>query len=187
MLGQTISNRVLEERWAYAELSSSRFSHTYRALVFGELFVSAGNGVPFEDLTESDRRTLSAAIEAHPGRRGLLPAIWEHPTFTCRPLSRDDLLRTLCVPGLDWDPLAKLASMQGPFADSHPRSALAKIPTSLSFVQAEPGIVLPDFDDGEHRAPLLLEGTLRALWFLRQNEPETAFLAWLPSTAQMAA
>jgi hypothetical protein len=182
-LGQKISRDTLKARWAYAELTSSRFANSYTGLVSDGLFARARGNVPFGELSENDRNELIEALNRHKGRCGLVPALAPHESFICVAWTREQLLATICVPGLQWIPLADLVSMRGPFERSHPRAAAKEIPSNQEIQQIEPIIVLPDFIDLEHRGPLLLEGTFRSVMFLRCRDPSARIMVWIPMTA----
>jgi hypothetical protein len=160
-------------RWCYAELRSSRFGLSYEGLVPYNLIGKAIDGAPFDDLDAADIKLLNNALSRHEDRgsffyKFLAQFPWYHR------VKRDyaELSQLVVVPYFGTQTFANFER------DPHPRvqATLDSIPLG-TFCQNESIIIVP-YNGRE----MLLEGTLRSLWFARDREPLTKIEAWVPLT-----
>ncbi len=185
-----ISQRELGARWAYSELASDRFAAAYPDDEASRVVrQKAAQRVPFHRLTLAEAELLASMMErssrALPGG-GLLVGLAKFENYRLEQWSKDRVRTLRLVPGLGWLPLA---DWDRPLSDAErrelgwddPRSSAARVPVGTPFTQDEGIIVIPWTHDVLGPLQVLLEGTRRALLFLR-DAPDTArLLVWTPA------
>ena len=177
-LGQRIGPVELKARWAWSELESSRFAVSYRKPGKDPLFDKRISGASFEELDAANQADLVDRITHNPNRSCLVSALDQFPNFKCEEWTRADIMLVRVVPilgGLTLEELVKLP-LQNDL--NHPIDAASKIPIDQEFHQDEPVIVLPVQSNGT-ACQLLLEGTLRAVLFLRSGQDKIC--VWFPT------
>jgi hypothetical protein len=185
-----ISQRELGARWAYGELASDRFATAYPDDEASRIVrQKAAQRVPFHHLTLPEAELLASMLERSVRARpdgGLLVGLAKFENYRLESWSKDRVRTLRLVPGLDWLPLADWDrplsdAEKGDLAWDDPRASAARVPRGTPFMQDEGIIVIPWRHEMLGPLQVLLEGTRRALLFLR-DAPETArLLVWTPA------
>lgn len=185
-IGTTATSTEVKARWAYAEISSARFGKGYAGHGPAYLHALARGGTPFSAVDPRDWPHL--VDMAHHGRnKDFVDNVDScgSPTYRCDGWQMTDLLGTLVLPTfgrvpyptfLTKNPSIVLKSGMPVFDDADPRVVAWSIDPNLPFDQVEP-IIIIKVDNGR---PMILEGYLRSLLWLRMNDPSRPLLAWLP-------
>lgn len=182
--GTLIDTTDLLARWAYSELTSSRFRDRYNNSVSSELAEQAGSGVAFDALDAHARQELARAAEAT-REAGLVEAVLGHSQFRYELWSKGRLAQTHAV------------ASYFPDADDHNHPYL-EFYRSPAASQADGN---PDANDARHvlggiaRAPyvpateaiivampfpgVLVDGYLRSAVFMRDGSPLDILPAWV--------
>lgn len=163
-------------RWAYAELMSSRFADSYVNLVSADLRSKAQHKITFKSLSRDEQTQLQSALANHSDRGpGFYPCIMAYPIYTLEYWNRAQLDNVLVVPGLGYLPVHEFECD----LPTQIRVALESIPSG-HFGPDEAGIILP-IPQGPANAFVLLDGTLRCLWFRRDGSHSQSFPVWVPT------
>jgi hypothetical protein len=165
--------REVAARWCYAELRSSRFGCSYmrQGLVSDELAQKANNGIPFESLNAAEAECLRSALERHDDRGPVFyKKLLEFSDYVREKWDYSQLCKVILVPYYGCPLFADFErNPSGAVKDE-----LEKIPKG-NFQQVEPVIIVPC--DGKQ---MLLEGTLRSLWFARDRNDSSVLEVWVP-------
>jgi hypothetical protein len=176
LIGATIPTDELRAKWAYGELTSTRFARYYEPGTPRGLLEKAKRKTPFEFLDQNDIRTL---VGLHAGvRAGLLPFLRGINEFRCEAWTREQLLQLLTLRDFDWQGLNRTFSLRDLLA-------LARFPASListaeaievdwQLLNLEPAVI-GNLEDRQ----ILIDGYLRCLLFLRSGE-QGEYLVWVP-------
>lgn len=164
-------------RWCYAELRSTRFGCTYKQqLISTDLWNKANQRLPFEELLADEIQSLEKALEQHPDRGPFFyPLLMSFPYYAREKWDYQQLCRVVVVPyfgcrtfpDFERDPHVSV------------KEKLDKITDKFS--QDEPVIVV--HFQGKI---MLLEGTLRSLWFARDRQSSTRLEVWVPAKNTLA-
>ena len=159
-------------RWCYAELRSTRFGCTYKqqSLISTDLWDKAHQRLPFKELIADEIQSLEKTLQQHPDRGpAFYPLLMSFPHYAREKWDYGQLCQVVVVPyfGCRSFPDFEL--------DPHVtvKEKLDKITDEFS--QDEPIIVV--YFQGRL---MLLEGTLRSLWFARDRQPSTRLEVWVP-------
>lgn len=159
-------------RWCYAELKSPRFGNSYKNLVPLELFAKANNNISFDELTVDEVAILQEALALHHDRGPVFyKMLTNYSHYKRESRNYYELSAVVVVPYFGSCTFTEFEK------DPHPsvQKKLDGIPLG-SFRQDEPVIIIP-FNGRE----MLLEGTLRSLWFARDRNLLTKLEAWVPT------
>lgn len=165
--------REVAARWCYAELRSSRFGRSYlsQGLVSDELAEKANSGIPYDSLNDVEAESLRSALERHADRGPVFyKKLMEFPSYVREKWNYSQLCGVILVPYYG-------CPLFSEFERNPPdtlKGELEKIPKE-NFHQVEPVIVVP-FQGKK----MLLEGTLRSLWFARDRNASSVLEVWVP-------
>lgn len=183
MLGTTATAEEVKARWAYSEISSSRFGKYYIGHTPAHLEALAKTSAPFSQVSSQDWPTLVSLIETYGRNKLFVDNIDIHgsPRFVCTAWGIQELLNSWTVPAFGQLPYPVFLSRPparnatGGVDDADPRYCAQSIPFDPNFKQTEPAIII------KPGVNMLLEGYLRSILWLRLNDPNTPFLVWLPA------
>ena len=174
MEGQRISAKELKARWAHGEMWRDRWREYY----------SRSNpekirpGAPFDELTPVEKRHLEAMLSSV--RETMAPELDRFEVYACQSWTKDQLGRTWTIADVSPDRRSNIPLLSylacprfDEFAD--PRVQADRVPFDAPFEQTEPVIVLP-----YGQMPILIEGYLRAVLFMRFPNPDAKILVWFP-------
>lgn len=140
-------------------------------LISAELWTKAADGISFAELNSDEVAELASGLSNHADRGPVFcKRLMEFPYYDRKQWTYDQLCDVVVVPYFGCLPFAA-------FEKSPHASVKEKLDEILKtgFHQDEPVIVIPW---GERQ--VLLEGTLRSLWFARDREPSTILEVWVP-------
>jgi hypothetical protein len=179
-VGDRITLRELQGRWAYNELTSSRFGPKCKPLAGAPaLLAKAEAGVPFAELTEDEINQLVSINEVR--RPTLVGPLRNYSSFVCDEWSKVQLGNALTIEMFDPpQPSMQFSSYAAAPPSSDPGDAriVASTITSIDKVSlAEPIPVLP-VGGGRYQ---LLDGYLRGLVFMKLAGPDSRIMVWIPA------
>jgi hypothetical protein len=186
MIGDIVSAHVVKARWAYGELTSTRFGLKYRGLVSRHIHDAAATGRPFSQLMPADIDELVTLLP-RVREREFLDAVDAHPSYRCKALTRGQVAQLHVLPTF-W-PKGHVPTAYMPYMDfyfqtfgrgnvgprSDPRVIAHGIDPSAPLGEQEPVIVIR-----VGRRHLLIEGYLRSVLFMRHPDRNLRLRAWLP-------
>lgn len=185
MIGKVITRDELKARWAYAESRSSRFKGQYEPLLPPDLFTSANNGRPFDQISREEWPELIAALERERiSLIGFLGEPWGASEFKCVGWDVPGLLSSPAMGNFFADEQQRgyFCFLAWPTkqthdgkADTHdPRYAAAGRAFDRNFRVEEPLIAVRS--NGHH---ILIDGYLRSILWLRN--PVEPLPVWVPN------
>jgi hypothetical protein len=163
-------------RWCYAELCSTRFRESYleQHLVPIALADKAMLDISFSDLDSDERECLRVALSKHNDRGPIFyRMLIEFPHYIREEWTYKELCQIIMVPYYNCHQFEQFAANPPPRL----KDVLATIPKG-PFRQKEPVIVIP-----YKGQKMLLEGTLRSLWFARDRSESDTLAVWVPEPA----
>jgi hypothetical protein len=186
MIGDIASAHVVKARWAYAELTSTRFGRRYRGRGSRHIHDAAAAGRPFSQLTAADIDELVVML-SRAREHEFLAAVDAHPRFCCEALTREQVAQLHVLPTF-W-PKGQVPTEYMTYMDFYsqtfgrgnvplkadPRAIAKGIDPSMLIGEQEPVIVIRI-----SRRQLLLEGYLRSVLFMRHPDQSLRLRAWLP-------
>jgi hypothetical protein len=181
MQGTVIGIEELKARWAYTEITSSRYGGFYRQRLGAAVVDLADRSTRFGDLPRSELPELAAALEAvRPPAFVDLVRRYGADRYECVHWRLSQVLncRTLpqygTVPFYTFlaQPMARDAANEPRRSD--PRYVANAVPESEVSAVAEPAIAVVI---GKH--PILVDGYLRTILWLRK--PGDALPVWVPA------
>jgi hypothetical protein len=184
-VGTLATSVEVKARWAYSEIPSLRFGKKYVGHGPRRLHTLALGGAPFSNVDPGDWPVLQAMAE-HARNKEFIDSIdaFGSPSFQCTRWRIEELLNVQTLPlfgrvsysaFLTRNPCAVLRNGLPAFDEADPRVVAWSIDSTEPFEQIEPVIVV--IVRGQ---PLLLDGYLRSLLWLRRNDPAKPLLVWLP-------
>ena len=180
MLGSVISSGDVQARWAYAEISSSRFGWCFKEalLAFPELLQKARRHAPFDDLAPDEKRRLR---DAHAYCREFSLWFFNRPPndglYRCEAWSKADMARLWTIAVFGSKPFMEfLADIPDASDESDPRNISPEFISEDDYIQHEPGVVC--LIDG---GCMLIEGYRRSVLFMKFAASDAQFLLWVPT------
>ena len=177
-VGDQAAPAEVRARWAYSELrSDSRFASTYTA--DKRLFDESNAGTRFDDLSPTDKADLETVTSTE--RTGLFAAVAQAKEFECQSWTKAQICRCFVVPALDPQrmgqsvPLISLLASPRFNRTDDPRDAADNVPLGTPFVQIEAVCIVPTAN-----GPTIIDGTGRAILFLRTPNLGDELLVWFP-------
>jgi hypothetical protein len=163
--------REIAARWCYAELTSTRFGASYTSLVSGDIFAKAKSCVSFDELDSTEVDALDKALSSHPDRGpSFYPMLMESAQYEQQEWTITQVEKVVVVPYFGTVPFSCFEkNPHTTVADT-----LAAIPRG-EFHQKKAVIVVRY--QGRF---MLLEGTLRSVWFARDRNKTTKLKVWVP-------
>jgi hypothetical protein len=184
MRGHCVGDRIelgeLQARWAYSELTSSRFAGWYEGFPgHAALLEKAKAGIDFTRLSAGEVAQLVAMNEG--GRGRLVNLLKAHTRYRCDAWTKAQLgqvmtLRMFDPPAPSVTFSAYAATPASPNHGDARRVAEAMGPGQC-IAAKDPVPVVPR-DNGY----CLVDGYLRSLLFMRSSAPSGHILVWLPET-----
>ncbi|MBV1918064.1 MAG: hypothetical protein KUG65_08400 [Sphingomonadaceae bacterium] len=177
--GAILTVEDLMARWAYSELTSSRFGKEYGPHISAQIIEEANNGRPFEQVSESERQNLVAAIEEFRGGMCRIISKLGTSRFELHFWDTSQLLSCLTLPIFGKVPFFRFLAMPqlvdslGQPRKNDPRRESASIPFDPNFRVEGPLIAL--HHDGRE---VLFDGYLRSILWLRNSTQPLAI--WIP-------
>jgi hypothetical protein len=173
--GQVATAEEVKARWAYCEMDPrSRFYPCYANQGPSPLLDWAKEGKPFSEIPTSDwpellRRLAGARPDFHANADGAA-------IYVCEGWTKDKLRSVFTIPFYESVPYP--AFMDGKPKDDpgDPRRIIEEIEIPQEYRQDEPVIIVMH----PNGWPILLEGYLRSLMFMRSPDPAAELLAWVP-------
>lgn len=164
-----MSTQHIKARWAFSELTSTRFGPLLRKMLPGHLVDHAKRGRPFELLSEKDRARLVLALNRArpPSFVGLLDR-YGGPQYQLGYWTVAELLNCLTLPQWGspgyyrWLAMPGSGTAKAGQRNIDPRIAAAQIPLDLDFRVQHPLIAV--CVDDRH---MLVDGYLRSILWLR--------------------
>jgi hypothetical protein len=174
-----IKAEELAARWAWSELSSSRFRDTYKATP--ELRAKADKDVAFASLSDEERSALHRLLKTHDDRGPLLYKwLMAYSSYSLQQRPYAAIRNVALVRGLHWMRFEDFATLPGtaePGAAA--RAALAKVAVGQKVGKEHPIIVPCRF--GAFASELMLDGTFRSLVFARDHQAGATMPVWAPT------
>lgn len=185
MIGKRITRGELQARWAYNELASKRFMLEEVQFSHKEsqsLFEKARSNASFEMLNPEEIEQLRAIHETC-CRCILKGEIFEclkgAEYLVCQSWRKEELLETMLVSSLGGERFSDFVVRESsPGMSQDPRTAFARRRPIEPFKESEPICVVP-----YNHCQLLIEGVLRALWFVIGTDNQAQVLVWVPEGA----
>ena len=174
MEGTRITRHELKARWAFSEFRAERWKNEYAALCPEKIRA----GEPFSELSPDEVNHLAWMLEQY--RSGLVSDLNIAETYECQSWTKEQLGRTFTIvrmaPSRDKNiPFISFIACARFDEESDPRVQADRIPFDTPFVQTEPVIVRP-----YGHIPILIEGYLRSVLFMRSCNPDATILVWYP-------
>jgi hypothetical protein len=135
-------------------------------------------GVPFDDLTIAEKTHLVWMVTQY--RSHMVPELDRFAEYQCRLWSKEQLGRTYTIPRMAPDrnshiPFLSFIACPRFNEPSDPRVHADNISFNTPFQQTEPIIVLP-----YGLGPILVDGYLRSVLFMRSPASDDRILVWYP-------
>jgi hypothetical protein len=186
MIGLRAPALEVKARWAFGELTSSRFRKMYAGIGPKQIHDTAAAKNPFSVLTADDHKTLAQMLDrARPERAAQVDA---SPLYRCEPWTKGQLAHAWALP--DFHPPEKRRPLPyydfylgppntgpgGTPENTDPRVEAQRIPAGTPFNQFHEPVVVA----GTPTQYLLLEGYFRSIMFMRAGDISQRLLAWVP-------
>lgn len=180
MKDTVITAEEVKARWAYCEITSDRFGKTYKTNLPPSVYDAAVDGVPFAQVPGSEWPGLIVALKIarNPGFIDNIDTCGA-PNYVCTEWQVPDLLSCWTLPcfyqARYFEFLARPPGKDaaGNPDDADPRFKSHLIPFDPNFKLEEPLIAIL-----MNRAPMLIEGYLRSILWLRN--PVYPLRVWMP-------
>jgi hypothetical protein len=182
MKGKVITGEEVKARWAYAEVNSKRFGHTYQANLPVDVYASATEGIPFDGIQSSAWPALVSALKVarNPDFINNIDTCGA-PNYQCVEWQACDLLHCQTLPVFGQVPYFQFLARPpnpdhtDPAKPDHtdPRYLSQQFPFDQGFQLREPLIAILVRD-----RQMLIEGYLRSILWLRN--PSYPLLMWVP-------
>jgi len=182
MIGHVITAQEVKARWAFSEITSSRFGVFYRRLLPSSLYDFAKSGGAFANVDEAEWVNLEKALKTvrPAGFVDNITGVAGAAQYECVGWSVGDLLNCTTLPVFGevpyWQFLVlppKQDERTGKTQSTDPRSLSHTISFDPSFQVQEPLIAI-----GLSDKKMLFEGYLRSILWLRN--PQEPLIAWFP-------
>lgn len=186
--GTKATTQEVRARWAYGEMSSDRFGPKYRAHNISRAILDcADNQAAFEDVDASHWAELDQLLDLARPNEALHTGLRQWQSFECANWTKADFATVLAIPAFNkphqW-PIPYLDFYNGLPNTGARNGTLGFAEDSDPRVQA---FRTPDHPQGEpavtqllNGRPMLVDGYLRSIIFMRQDKPQLRFAVWVP-------
>jgi hypothetical protein len=179
-MSDQLTNKEAKARWAYSEITSSRYGGAFRANLAPEIVALAIQEVPFAKVPAEHHDALIHVLSNYARNDGFIRNLDSSPAYKKVSLTRVQLLKLWAL----WTFSPPERNQCRSYAVFHnnpgegpddPRSIAATIQNPDDRPQTEAGIVM-----NCEGFPVLIEGYLRSQIFMKSTDPSRRFEVWWP-------
>ena len=180
-MAHEITANEAKARWAYSEITSTRYGPLIRANLAPKIITLADRGESFAEVPAEHHGALIHVLSNISRNADFIISLDSSPTYKKVSLTKDQLLELWALPTFSpperthcW-PYAIFHNSLGEGPED-PRSIAAAIENPDDHPQKDAGIVM------NHQGhPVLIEGYLRSQIFMKSTNPSRRFEVWWPA------